>query len=602
MHHRSGVTSSKIILGAILIAILAAIIPPIIARFTAETPRPIADLGRPAIHVEFDKVRPRLPYRMISFHRGRGDKRLIRLAHDLGFNGVQFQIEGSTVDGIKDFAKRDSQEHLVDFCHNLGMEVTVWVHEMSDLPPAWMPDWLGPVTTENQPLWKLLDDRYEWVLRDAIPNVDGLALTVVETQVRATNTQVMLKLAALLQDKCKKYNKSLMVRTFVWFPEEFENVMAAVNQLPSNMVIMSKCVPQDWNLRGMFASEIGKVGGRPQIIEYDVAGEYFRRNFVANCMPERLKAQFDAEMKTNISGICVRVDREDDNVLNQPNEMNLWTLGMLADGATDNLDEIWNAWARNRFGPAAADGVVRALKTTGDVVSEMLSVGPFSFGDNRKFPQIGDEDIFGQLHQNWWWDDSYAAVHMKGETGDPAFTAEVASAKEQARQLADQSLRDLDLIRDQLAPQDYSILKTRLLSNRVQLGFRADGHGRAALSTHDERPHPRRSPGGGHRIAKRSHRCSPGRQHHLRRAKTNHVAGPKLVGRRPRRLFPRRHQRLGVSNGPAPPGHRPPSHDAAPAPSPNCDWMALRQTASLRNPSAPPTAVARPSDTKTTSE
>ncbi len=473
MHHRSGVTSSKIILGAILIAILAAIIPPIIARFTAETPRPIADLGRPAIHVEFDKVRPRLPYRMISFHRGRGDKRLIRLAHDLGFNGVQFQIEGSTVDGIKDFAKRDSQEHLVDFCHNLGMEVTVWVHEMSDLPPAWMPDWLGPVTTENQPLWKLLDDRYEWVLRDAIPNVDGLALTVVETQVRATNTQVMLKLAALLQDKCKKYNKSLMVRTFVWFPEEFENVMAAVNQLPSNMVIMSKCVPQDWNLRGMFASEIGKVGGRPQIIEYDVAGEYFRRNFVANCMPERLKAQFDAEMKTNISGICVRVDREDDNVLNQPNEMNLWTLGMLADGATDNLDEIWNAWARNRFGPAAADGVVRALKTTGDVVSEMLSVGPFSFGDNRKFPQIGDEDIFGQLHQNWWWDDSYAAVHMKGETGDPAFTAEVASAKEQARQLADQSLRDLDLIRDQLAPQDYSILKTRLLSNRVQLGFRA---------------------------------------------------------------------------------------------------------------------------------
>ena len=38
---------------------------------------------------------------------------------------------------------------------------------------------------------------------------------------------------------------------------------------------MSKAVPQDWQMRGENAAEIGKVGDRPQIIEYDVAGEYF---------------------------------------------------------------------------------------------------------------------------------------------------------------------------------------------------------------------------------------------------------------------------------------------------------------------------------------
>jgi hypothetical protein len=54
-------------------------------------------LPRKPIHIEMGTVRPPLPYRIVSFHRGRADKRLVRLAAELGFNGVQIQIEGSTV-------------------------------------------------------------------------------------------------------------------------------------------------------------------------------------------------------------------------------------------------------------------------------------------------------------------------------------------------------------------------------------------------------------------------------------------------------------------------------------------------------------------------
>jgi hypothetical protein len=455
----------------VIVALLALAFVPVFAAHSRR--RDPTLLPRPPIQVEMDKLRPRMPYRIVSFHRGRADKQLIRLASQLGFNGVQFQIEGSTVNGVKDFAERDRREGLIDFCHSLGMNVTVWVHEMSDLPPPWMPESIGQVSVENAALWHTLDDRYEWMLRDAIPNVDGLCLTVVETQVRATDTAVMLKLVDLLQRKCTKYNKSIMVRTFVWYPDEFANVMAAVDQLPKDMVIMSKCVPQDWNLRGTDAAEIGHVGGRPQIIEFDVAGEYYRRNFVANCMPALLKRQFDYAVKNGASGLCVRVDRDDDNVLEQPNEVNLWTLGMLADGASDNVDEIWKSWATNRFGAAAADGVIRALTPTGDVVAEMLSIGNFSFGDTRRFPYLGDEDVYGQLHQNWWWDDKYGDEHVKAETGDPAFTAEVQSAKTHAMQLADQSIDDLKQVKDQLSPDDYAILVTRLITNKVQLSFRA---------------------------------------------------------------------------------------------------------------------------------
>ena len=431
-------------------------------------------VGRPPVHVELGKVRPPLQYRIVSFHRGRADKRLIRLAADLGFNGVQFQIEGSTVRGISDFAKRDADEHLVDFCHSLGMQVTLWVHELSDVPPAWMPDWLGMMTVDNQAYWTLLSDRYDWVLHDAVPNVDGLCLTVVETQIRATNTPVLLKLVDLLRQKTSKYGKSLQVRTFVWYPDEYDSVMSAVDQLPKDTVIMSKCVPQDWQLRGMDAAEIGHVGGRPQIEEFDIEGEYFRRNAVANCMPALLKRQLDHAMENHISGICVRVDRDDDEVLNQPSEVNLWTLGMLAGGTTNNLDDVWKQWATNRFGAPNAAGIRRALEPTGDVVAEMLSIGPFAFGDTRQFPPNGDDDVFGQLLQNYWWDPkTYGAVHEAAESGDPAFTSAVAAGKAAAAQSAELSLQNLELLQGTLTPQDYAILHTKLVTNQAQLAFRA---------------------------------------------------------------------------------------------------------------------------------
>ncbi|MFT3787298.1 MAG: hypothetical protein QM770_14210 [Tepidisphaeraceae bacterium] len=429
---------------------------------TTPTTKPATQLAadatatlRPPIRIDVGKVRKPLPYRIVSFHRGRADKRLIRLASELGFNGVQIQIEGSTVDGVKAFAAYDAKEHLVDYCHELGMSVTLWVHELSDVPGEWMPEWLGPLTVDNQAIWSLLDARYDWMLGQAVPNVDGLVLTVVETHVRATDTPVMLKLAQLLADKCRAYGKSLVVRTFVWYPDEFEGVMGAVAQLPRDQVIMSKCVPQDWNLVGMDAPEIGKVGGRPQIEEFDVAGEYFLKNVVPNCMPDTLKRQFDYGVAHGIHGICVRVDRDDDSVLHEPSEVNLWTLGMLAAGATDNVDDVWNAWAANRFGPDAAAGVVRALKPTGAVVSEMLSIGNFDFGDTRRFPPLGEDDFLGQLHQNWRWDDRFAEEHRKAEQGEPAYVEKIAADKARAIEQAKVCLMNLELVKDKLRDEDY---------------------------------------------------------------------------------------------------------------------------------------------------
>lgn len=446
-------------------------------------PRAGAAWQVPTFTIPMGKVRQPLPYRIVSFHRGRADKNLIKLAAQLGFNGVQFQIEGSNEGGIAEFAQRNAREGLIDYCHSLGMQVTVWVRELADLPGPWMPEHLGDIREDNDQLWAAIDERYQWILSEAIPGVDGLVLTVVETQVRATATPIMRRIVDIVNRQCKNHGKYLMVRTFVWHPDELAGVMGAIDELPRDMVIMSKVVPQDWQMRGTHAAEIGAVGGRPQIVEYDVAGEYFLKGDVANCFPDIIKRQFDYGLTKNVQGICVRVDRDDFNILHQPQEVNLWALGLLASGTTDNVEDIWNRWATYRYGEKAAGaetadggggggGVVKALKPTGEVVAELLSIGPFTHGDTRDFPPLPDDYVFDKNWQNWRWDNRYREFYQRLEAGDPALIATIREQKFAGIDRARRCLADLEAARSTLDPADYDILRTKLQSNLFQSRFR----------------------------------------------------------------------------------------------------------------------------------
>ena len=409
-----------------------------------------------------------LPYRSVSFHRGRADKDLIKLSADIGFNECMIQLEGGTVGPLKDFAERNKTEHYIDFCHDLGMKATLWVHEFADIPGD-----IGPIEIGNQKLWSLLEDRYEWLFSELLPDIDGIVLTVVETQIDATKAELMIRIVEILREKCNKYDKSLVVRTFVHHPSQLEGVMGCVERLPQDTVIMTKCVPQDWQMRGVHNPVIGNVGGREQIIESDVAGEYFLKDQVANCMPQLLKEQFDYQVSKGVKGICVRVDRDDSQILHLPQEVNLYALGMFACGKTDSVAEVWNTWAEARFGKDAAAGVIKALKPTQQVITECLNVGSFSFGDTRFDPPNGDADAFHTNWSNWRWDESYLPEYKLAAAGDPQVIEKTKQQKSEALELAAQCLDDLELVKDTLEPADYDILRTKLFTNLVQLEYRA---------------------------------------------------------------------------------------------------------------------------------
>lgn len=442
-------------------------------------------------------TQPPLPYRIVSFHQGRADMELIKLAKEAGYNGVQIQTEYGTLKPLQKFAEYDQRTQLIENCHKLGMQVSIWVHELNDIPDKFLlkqvPGGLKPgeivcnyglagdkriVINLNDPqLWAMLDERYEYILKDLIPDVDALVLTVTETQIHATNPELFIRLVRLLDDKCKKYGKKLHVRTFVWHLEDLNNLMTTLKELPEDVVVMSKCVPQDWHLRSINALELGRVGNHEQIEEWDVEGEYFGLNKLVNCMPGLLQRQLAYGMSQGMKGICVRVDRGNQSVLNQPSEVNMWALGLLASGQASTVEGVWKTWAIHRYGNKAGPAIIPALVHSTDVVQEALYIDNFSFFDSRnRLGPAGEKDVFQHLSNPQLWSDKYKSLHDRLVMGDPAEIAQVESNKLVALEMASNSVVALERTRLLLEPSDYVQLQRGLLANQVQLEWRAPMH------------------------------------------------------------------------------------------------------------------------------
>jgi hypothetical protein len=437
---------------------------------------------------------PPLPYRSISFHRGMADLELIERAKAAGYNWVQIQTEDGTVKPIEQFAAYNRQTGLIARCHQLGMQVSLWVHELNDIPDEFLkkPDQtpLQPgevlakyrfagdqqvvIKVDDPKLWELLTKRYERFLTELIPEVDALVLTVTETQVHGTNPALFKPLVTLLDTICKRHGKRLHVRTFVWHPEDLVALVDTIKQLPEDVVVMSKCVPQDWHLRGIDSTELGVFGHHEQIEEWDVEGEYFGLNKLVNCMPALLQRQFEHGLAKGIDGICVRVDRGSSSVKDQPSEVNMWTLGQLATGTATTVDQVWKRWATQRYGEQAGAAVIPALKQSTDVVQEILYCDRFSFFDSRSTPgSPGDADAFRHLSNPHLWAVEFKPLHQRLLAGDAQECARIQKDKAAAALLAQQALTALESAKPLLWAGDYQQLRRGLLTNQVQLAWRA---------------------------------------------------------------------------------------------------------------------------------
>jgi hypothetical protein len=293
----------------------------------------------------------------------------------------------------------------------------------------------------------------------------------VESQLWVTgDAKVLTKLVTVINDECRKAGKKLIFRTFLWYVKEADVVMESLKNLPDDVIVMSKCVPQDWHLRGIDNPFIGKAGKRDQYVEFDTAGEYFKLDHVACARTDVLKRQLEYAEKNNCDGINVRVDRYGATPWGQAQEVNLWFLGLHASGQCKDEMEIWNRYATKTFGTKASPVMIKALYPTGDVIAESVCVERESFGYTRDvIPMRNPKNPFDVLHSPAKWDPSLKPLYDKIIVGDPEIIERKQKAFDEHLAVANRSLALIDSVKDDLAEGAYPFFKWKLEENKFVL-------------------------------------------------------------------------------------------------------------------------------------
>lgn len=333
---------------------------------------------------------------------------VMRESARLGYNDICFHTEhGDQLGDLQKVRSALVQGDMLTLADSLRFTISVWVHEFIDPDPSW-----GDYTVDNDVLWEGIRQRYDNYMTTVFPEVNYWVLTTSECDYDPWRIPELYgKLVTTLNDKCIEHGDTLILRDFGHSPSYTHSWPNLLAVLPSSVIVQTKCVVDDWHMRGLDHPLIGTNTGHREFVEFDVAGEYFRRNSVANCFTGILEHQLSRSLEKGVTGISVRTDRYGRTAFNHPNIVNFWYLGMRASGEVDNQDDAWQKYAIENFGAAAAPAMIAALRPTGQVMAEALCIGSTSFGNTRRTTPADNlaelEDVPSNYILNWKYDIGY---------------------------------------------------------------------------------------------------------------------------------------------------------------------------------------------------
>jgi len=228
----------------------------------------------------------------------------------------------------------------------------------------------GKVAAYGPEFWQWMAGRYQKLL-NALPEVDGIVITLTETKVPIDDDNLVFsplspmerfrKMAQTIYDVLHPLNKQLILRTFTWIVEDYDWMLNAFRELPEDIIIMSKVNWGDWFQHYPSNPFIGKVAPQRQIIEFDLVGQYHGDTMVPWVYAEYIQQEMQYELSQNVTGVIARVDWSG-HVYGTANEFNAVAFSALAKDPLLNLDQLWKQWAKEKYGAEAAPYVISALK------------------------------------------------------------------------------------------------------------------------------------------------------------------------------------------------------------------------------------------------
>ncbi|MGE4465211.1 MAG: hypothetical protein AB7D32_09570 [Sphaerochaeta sp.] len=287
----------------------------------------------------------------------------------------------------------------------------------------------------SEPWWweNFLPKKYEELLQN-FPEITGIV-----TSTGTKESRISLAHQKCQCDKCKamsmeewqrnvimgiyeplhRHGKKLVVRDFSYYADEQNGIRSGLLDLPEDVIISIKNVPQDYYQTFPNNKLIGHVGAHEQWIEYETYGEYYGWGVTPVSMLEDIQDRMRYCLENGADGISTRIDWEampNHSTFETPSQVNLYAVAQLGVNIDTPLRDIYCRWLveddmlRDGIGPNDMKDCLDFIEDVFGRTWSIMSKTPFLKGavfmNNSKIPvSIDNADFISQEHhgiQKWF--------------------------------------------------------------------------------------------------------------------------------------------------------------------------------------------------------
>jgi hypothetical protein len=414
-----------------------------------------------------------LAYELI-LHNPAAIQHWITRAATRGLNALQVsaQVCFYAEDLLEDPARVATVRQICSNAHAAGLRVDIWTHEIAAVPDT-LKDATGQVLFGDV-LWRHLSDKYAQFFA-LVPDVDRLVLTCAETDHPVyrrgqfagddSPTDRLVELIRRMAGICAAHGKELIVRTFVYAPEEQTYMEAALSrvaraELPAPVWVMTKCVPHDWHSHYPLNPLLGRAGGLPEIVELDLCQEFTGLGMLPYCYPDFVQFVLQQSRARGVRGVAARGEWPGGTGPHNLNEINLHAYERLVADPDQPVTAIWRDWTTARYGATAADTVTRALRRSCEIVDAIYWPRGAWLSDHSQLPSWGYAYSHLENNSPARWIASHPQLRTREALlhPDEFVIAELRAEKDIARQRCAAAKRDLETVRQRLTAAQFAEL------------------------------------------------------------------------------------------------------------------------------------------------
>ena len=410
-----------------------------------------------------------LPMRVWQFQDYNMDhiKRLVGMAADAGVNRIQIshQIVMNVEEPLGSPQRVKDINTICDWAHAKGIKVDMWTHELNSVPKVLLKD--GKADLDNPKIWEFVRGKYDKLFA-LCPTLDGLVLTMQETAMSIYHEksvtsakppeQRVAEMINSLSAVCAPRGKDLFIRTFSYEPEELRYIQGGLKLCKADVVVMTKCVPHDWQPYYPHNPAIGDVGGKPQVVEFDLGHEFTGLSTIPYINIDYLKNRLDYAVAKKATGAVIRVERLKWRAVDTPNQADIDVFTqMLLDPSADP-HKLYKQWLEKRYGKEAVPYLYSAFMRTQEIVDKGLYALGFWMTNHSMLPRYDYAEGSLRRRSTAKWDPAYKPIEQELYNPTTETITKIDAEKDAALKLVNESIRDLEKAKPFLKAKDYAHL------------------------------------------------------------------------------------------------------------------------------------------------